>query len=127
MSDSEGIETMSQAQDKPVRGQAQSARQLARRAALDAQAKMREQRVAREKRLSARGVEVMVALGERDEVVRRYEQRAGEALLAMTAAEGLSVDEAIQWCGEGLSRREVARLCALAEPDGSTADEDRGD
>ena len=73
---------MSQTQDKPVRGQAQSVRQLARRAALDAQAKIREQRVAREKRLSARGVEVMVALGERDELVRRYEQRAGEALLA---------------------------------------------
>ncbi|NNM46955.1 hypothetical protein [Knoellia koreensis] len=119
---------MSQTQDKPVRGQAQSVRQLARRAALDAQAKIREQRVAREKRLSARGVEVMVALGERDELVRRYEQRAGEALLAMTSAEGLSVDEAIQWCGEGLSRREVARLCALADSDGSTAsDEDRAD
>jgi hypothetical protein len=114
---------MSQVQDKPVRGQAQSARQLARRTALDAQAKMREQRVAREKRLSARGVEVMVALGERDEVVRRYEQRAGEALLVMTAAEGLSMDEAIQWCGDGLSRREVARLCALADADGSKAAE----
>lgn len=112
---------MSQAMGK------QGVRQTARRAALDAQAKMREQRVAREKRLSARGVEVVVALGERDEVMRRYEQRAGEALLHMTAVEGLSVDEAIQWCGEGLSRREVARLCALAASDGSAADGDQGD
>jgi hypothetical protein len=105
-------EAMSQAQDRPVGKQ--SARQLARRAALDAQSKMREQRVEREKRLSARGVEVMVALGERDETVRRCEQRAGEALHQMTAVEGLGLDEAIQWCGEGLSRREAARLCALA-------------
>jgi hypothetical protein len=105
----------------------QGVRQTARRAALDAQARMREQRVAREKRFSARGVEVVVALGERDEVVRRYEQRAGEALLQMTAVEGLSVAEAIQWCGEGLSRREVVRLCALAHSEGSASDEDRGD
>ena len=103
---------MSQTQDRPV--SKQSARQLARRAALDAQSKMRERRVEREKRLSARGVEVMVALGERDEMVRRCEQRAGEALHQMTAVEGLGLDEAIQWCGRGLSRREAARLCALA-------------
>ena len=103
---------MGQTQNRPVGKQ--SARQLARRAALDAQSKMREQRVERERRLSAHGVKVMVALGERDEMVRRCEQRAGEALHQMTAVEGLGLDEAIQWCGEGLSRREAARLCALA-------------
>lgn len=69
----------------------------------------------------------MVALGERDEVVHRYEQLAGEALRQMTAVEGLSLDEAIQWCGEGLTRREVARLCALADSDGSSIREDRTD
>lgn len=104
---------MAQTQAKPV--SKQSARQLARRTALDAQAKMREQRVEREKRLSARGVDVMVALGERDQSVRGCEQRAGEALRQMTTVEGLSLDEAIQWCGEGLTRREAARLCAVAE------------
>lgn len=118
---------MSQTQGKPVRGNEQSARQLARRAALDAQAKMREQRVEREKRLSARGVDVMVALGERDEMVRRCEQRAGEALHLMTDDEGLGLDEAIQWCGEGLSRREAARLCALAGGGESSATPGRND
>ncbi|WP_157598495.1 hypothetical protein [Phycicoccus sp. Root101] len=110
---------MSQTQDRPV--SKQSARQLARRAALDAQSKMREQRVQREKRLSARGVEVMMALGARDEMVRRCEQRAGEALHQMTAVEGLGLDEAIQWCGQGLSRREAARLCALARDEVSSS------
>ncbi|GEM_PF-3543069 len=119
---------MSQTQDRPV--SKQSARQLARRAALDAQSKMREQRVQREKRLSARGVEVMVALGERDEMVRRCEQRAGQALHQMTAVEGLGLDEAIQWCGKGLSRREAARLCGLARDEQSSAgvaSDDSGD
>lgn len=106
---------MSSTQDKPVRGQVQSVRQVARRAALEAQAKMREQRVEREKRLSARGVDVMVALGERDEAVRRCEQRAGEALRKMTTVDGLSLDEAIVWCGQRLSRREAARLCAAVQ------------
>ncbi|MGL5858784.1 MAG: hypothetical protein ACRC35_10360 [Angustibacter sp.] len=107
---------MSQTQDRPV--SKQSARQLARRAALDRQAKVREERVERESRLSARGVEVTIALAERDERVARCEQRAGEALHQMTAVEGLSVDEAIDWCGEGLSRREAVRLCALARNGG---------
>lgn len=104
---------MGQTEEKPVGKQ--SARQLARRAALDVQAKMREQRVERERRLSARGVDVMVTLGERDEVVRRCEMRAGTALLKMTTDDGLSLGEAIQWCGEGLTRREAARLRALVE------------
>ena len=116
---------MSHTDDKPL--SKQSARQLARRAALDAQAKMRAQRVEREKRLSARGVEVMVALAQRDELVRRCEQRAGEALHQMTAVEGLGLDEAIQWCGAALNRREAARLCAQArdqEPSNASTTDD---
>ena len=105
---------MSETTRKPVRGQAQNARQTARRAALDAQAKLRQQRVEKEKRVGARGVEVMVALGQRDEAVRRCEERAGEALRVMTDEEGLSLDAALEWCGDGLSRREAARLRALA-------------
>lgn len=104
---------MGEREQKPVTGQ--SARQVARRAALDAQAKLRKDRVQRERRLSARGVDVMVALGERDETVRRAEQRAGEALRKMTADDGLSLDEVVQWCGVGLTRREAARLCSLAQ------------
>ncbi len=93
----------------------QSARQVARRAALDAQAKMRAQRVEREKRLSALGVQVMVALGERDEMVARCERRAGEALRGMTEDEGMGLAEAVQLCGEGMTRREASRLRALVD------------
>ncbi len=104
---------MGESTGKPVGKQ--SARQVARRAALDAQAKMRAQRVELEKRLSAFGVEVMVALGERDEVVARCERRAGEALRGMTEDEGMGLVEAVQWCGEGMTRREASRLRALVD------------
>lgn len=93
----------------------QSARQVARRAALDAQAKLRAQRVQREKRLSALGVQVMVALGERDAVVTRCERLAAEALREMTEGEGLGLAEAVQWCGDGMTRREATRLRALVD------------
>jgi hypothetical protein len=104
---------MGESTGKPVGKQ--SARQLARRAALDAQAKMRAQRVEREKRLSALGVLVMVALGDRDEVVARCERRAGEALRGMTGDEGLGLAEAVQWCGAGMTRREATRLRAVVD------------
>ena len=104
---------MGESTGKPVGKQ--NSRQVARRAALDAQAKMRAQRVEREKRVSALGVQVMVALGDRDEVVARCERRAGEALRAMTVAEGLGLAEAAQWCGEGMTRREATRLRALVD------------
>lgn len=107
---------MGEARGKPVGKQ--SARQVARRAALDAQAKMRAQRVEREKRVSVLGVQVMVALGDRDEVVARCERRAGEALRAMTEGEGLGLAEAVQWCGEGMTRREATRLRALVDGGG---------
>jgi hypothetical protein len=104
---------MGESTGKPVGKQ--SARQVARRATLDAQAKMRAQRVEREKRLSALGVQVMVALGERDEVVVRCERRAGAALQGMTEDEGVGLAEAVQWCGEGMTRREATRLRALVD------------
>ena len=104
---------MGESQAKPVGKQ--GARQVARRAALDAQARLRARRVQREKRLSALGVQVMVALGERDEVVARCERRAGEALRAMTEDQGLGLAEAVQWCGAGMTRREASRLRALVD------------
>ena len=107
---------MGESTGKPVGKQ--SARQVARRAALDAQAKVRAQRVEREKRVSALGVQVMVALGERDDVVARCERRAGEALRAMTEDEGLGLGEAVQWCGDGMTRREATRLRALVDGGG---------
>ena len=64
---------------------------------------------------------MLTALGERDALVRDAERRAGQALRTMTGDEGLSVREAVEWCGRGgLTVREVTRLRQLAHdpPDG---------
>jgi hypothetical protein len=88
----------------------QSVRQAARRSALDAQAARRRERADRERRLEALAVAVLTALGERDRAVKDAEMRAGEALRAMSVDEGLSVREAVEWCGTGITVREVSRL-----------------
>lgn len=89
----------------------QTARQRARRAALDAQARMRARRAERDKRRNALGLEVVAALAERDAVIAACEARAGDALVQMTEAEGLSLAEALEWCGaSSLQMREAARL-----------------
>jgi hypothetical protein len=91
----------------------QSVRQAARRSALDAQAALRKERADRERRLERLAVEVLTALGERDQTIRDAERRAGGALLAMTDGEGLSVREAVEWCGSSVTVREVTRLRRL--------------
>ena len=91
----------------------QSVRQAARRSALDAQAVLRKQRADRERRLEALAVAVLTALGERDALVRDAERRAGQALRTMTEDEGLSLREAVEWCGRGLTLREMTRLLRL--------------
>jgi hypothetical protein len=97
----------------------QLVRQAARRSALDAQAVLRKERTDREHRLEALAVAVLTALGERDALVRDAELRAGQALRTMTGDEGLSVREAVDWCGSGVTVREVARLHRLAhDPQG---------
>jgi hypothetical protein len=93
----------------------QSVRQAARRSALNAQAVLRKQRADRERRLEALAAEVLAALGERDGAVRDAELRAGGGLLAMTDDEDLSVREAVEWCGSGVTMREVTRLRRLAD------------
>ena len=93
----------------------QSVRQEARRSALDAQAARRKERADRERRLEALAVAVMTALGERDGAVKDAERRAGEALRAMSEDEGLSVREAVGWCGTGITVREGTRLRRLAD------------
>ena len=90
----------------------QTARQRARRTALDAQARMRARRVEQERRRDALGVVVVSALAERDAVVSACEARAGEALVKLTEQERLSLSEAVEWCGGAdlLTVREAARL-----------------
>ena len=53
-------------------------------------------------------------MGERDRAVKDAEMHAGEALRAMGVDEGLSVREAVEWCGTGITVREVSRLRRLA-------------
>jgi hypothetical protein len=86
----------------------QSVRQAARRSALGAQAVLRKERADLERRLEALAVEVLTALGERDALVRDAERRAGQALRTMTDEEGLSLREAVEWCG--VTVREITRL-----------------
>ena len=97
-----------------VMGQ-QSIRQEARRAALDAQSKRRRERAEREKRLQYLAVRVLVAIRERDAAMVEADRRAGKALREMTEDEGLSVREAIEWCGGEITLREATRLRRLSE------------
>ncbi len=61
----------------------------------------------------ALAVAVLTALGERDALVRDAERRAGQALRTMTDDEGLSLREAVDWCGSGVTVREITRLLRL--------------
>src|ERR687898_176943 len=80
----------------------QSVRLAARRSALDAQATLRKERADRERRLEALAVAVLTALGERDALVRDAERRAAQAVRTMIDDEGLSLREAVDWCGRSL-------------------------
>jgi hypothetical protein len=102
-----------------VMGQ-QSIRQEARRAAVDAQSKRRRERAVREKRLEGLAVRVLVAVRERDAAVARADRLAGQSLREMIEDEGLSVHEAVEWCGDEITTREATRLRHLAadEPSG---------
>ncbi len=91
-----------------------SVRQAARRQALETQAKRRRERAEAERRRSALGVDVVVALGERDAAVDRYERVAGESLGRLTRDEQLTINEACEWAGN-LPVAEAKRLRRLAE------------
>jgi hypothetical protein len=93
----------------------QSIRQEARRAALDANSKRRLERAEREKRLEDLAVRVLIAVRERDAAVADAERRAGQALCEMLEEQGLSVREAVEWCGDEITIREATRLRRLAE------------
>jgi hypothetical protein len=53
---------------------------------------------------------VLTALGERDALVRDAERRATQAVRTMIDDEGLSLREAVDWCGISVTVRELARL-----------------
>jgi len=88
----------------------QSMRQAARRAALDAQAQRRRERAERDKRIEALAVDVLTALEERKAAIADCDRRAGLALQKLTEQEGLSLRQAIDWCGADLTSREATTL-----------------
>ncbi|GIL37572.1 hypothetical protein PDTK01_36470 [Phycicoccus sp. DTK01] len=98
--------------------------QRARRAALEGQSSWRAERAAKDARCSRLGVEVAVALRERDVAVAAAEARAAAALAGLTESEGLSLTEALRWCGgllggaEAVRLRRAARLALVVEVDG---------
>ena len=67
----------------------------------------------RERRLERLAVAVLTALGERDALILDAERRAGQALRTMTDDEGLSLREAVDWCGNAVTVREITRLLRL--------------
>lgn len=91
-------------------GNGRQLEQRARREALVAVSAKRRARELKEKRLEALAVIVTTGMVQRREI----EQRVGEALALMTAVEGLSLREAVEWC-DLITVAEARRFC-----DGST-------
>ncbi|GAA5122401.1 hypothetical protein GCM10023339_40740 [Alloalcanivorax gelatiniphagus] len=100
----------------------QTIRQQARRTAREMANRRRRERLDREGRIVALAEQIMVAIGERDAAVTVAEQRAGDALRQLTDAEGLSVKEAVEWCGETLTAGEAKRLMRLGPDDADACD-----
>ena len=100
----------------------QTIKQQARRTAREMAEKRRREREERERRVIDLAERVMVAIGERDAAVAETEKRAGEALRELTEREGLSLGEAVEWCGETLTVREATRLIRLVIEDSDAVD-----
>ena len=90
----------------------------ARRTTLEGQSKWRAERKAKDDRCSALGVQVVLALRERDAAVAECEQRAGHALVKLVHSEGLTTTEAVRWCAGQISVPEAARLRRLVRSAG---------
>jgi len=99
----------------------QTIRQQARRTAREMADRRRTARAERERRVVQLAEQVMVAIGERDAAVSETEMRAGEALRDLTMVEGLSLGDAVEWCGESLTLREARRLRQLGFTDEPSA------
>jgi hypothetical protein len=89
----------------------QSMRQGALRAALDAQAVRCKERIDKKRWLEGCSRADRAGWTRRGSS-RRYPGEAGGALRAMTDNEGLSVRQAVDWCGAGLTVRVTLRRLA---------------
>lgn len=100
-------------------------RQDARRRAREARSEQERSRKAREKRLEDLAVTVLTSM----DAVAEHERRAGEALRTMVEVEGLSLREAVSWCGDEVSVRTAARFKRLVTGESSepaAGDEEAG-
>ena len=96
-------------------------RQDARRRAREARSEQERARKAREKRLEDLAVTVLTSM----DAVAEHQRRAGTALRVMIEDEGLSLREAVSWCGDEVNVRTAARFKRLAT--GDAADEPAAD
>jgi hypothetical protein len=99
----------------------QEVRRAARKAVIERQIQVRRERGAAERRYSELGVEVAVALGQRDDAIARFEGAAAEALHQLTRVEGLSQEAACTWAGD-LTVSEARRILRTLPRDSSTAE-----
>lgn len=67
----------------------------------------------RERGLRENGLRVVMTLTRRDEVVAECDALVGRLLVTMTQ-DGLSLAEALRWCGDQVSPSEAARLRRIA-------------
>jgi hypothetical protein len=70
-------------------------------------------------------LDVLVAVSERDAAIQAAERRAGPALRVMTDRDGLSLRDAVEWCGGELTLQEATRMRRLVNgPQTSDSDGD---
>jgi len=103
----------------------QTIRQQARRTVREMAANKRREREERERRVIDLAEQVVAAIGLRDAAIAETEKRVGEALQAMTTDLGLTLNEAVEWCGESLTVQEATRmrrLVAAGDGGGSCVD-----
>lgn len=72
--------------------------------------RQRLKRAEKERRVIAQAEVIMIAIGERDSAIAVTEARAAAALRELVEVEGLTVREAVEWCGGSLDPREANRL-----------------
>jgi hypothetical protein len=82
---------------------------------MESQARRRKEAAEAERRRSALGIEIVVALTERDEAVARFERAAAGALARLVEEEHMPLAAACEWV-DGLSMAEARRLRRLAPP-----------
>lgn len=97
-----------------------SVRQEARARAMAAQEAKRRERRAAEKRCSLLGVDVVVALADRDAAVARLEVAAGIALDLLVEREGVAEADVAEWVPD-VPLAEIRRLrkCAASADTGA--------